>query len=65
MALGAVQILLVLVLIAVTAAQGMLAVSMRRYGKELELVQKRVLRGVEKARRSPHPDPEKAVLMGR
>ncbi|KAF7188790.1 hypothetical protein HII31_09713 [Pseudocercospora fuligena] len=60
-ALGAVQVVLVTLLICLTAAQGSLAVTMRRYGKEFD--QKRTtksgVRSAEKPRSRPQPDPEK------
>ena len=59
-------------LIAVTAAQGAMAVSIRRFGREMEveqrvgqgeMVRRGRGRGTEKARRSPQPsDPEKGAL---
>ncbi|CAK4030685.1 Hypothetical predicted protein [Lecanosticta acicola] len=69
MALGAVQLVLVGLWIAMTVAQGALAVSMRRFGKEMEMEQKKKLLTrrwdgkTKKWRRSPHPDPEKEAMM--
>ncbi|KAK4502853.1 hypothetical protein PRZ48_006279 [Zasmidium cellare] len=57
-ALGAVQVVLVAILICLTVAQGMLAVRMRRFARDTE----RPRAGVAKPRRSPQPqmDREKA-----
>ncbi|EME83834.1 uncharacterized protein MYCFIDRAFT_195054 [Pseudocercospora fijiensis CIRAD86] len=66
-ALGAVQVVLVTLVICLTAAQGSLAVTMRRYGKKFD--QKRLnkvaVRLAEKPRQSPQPDPEKLDDVGR
>jgi len=69
MALGVVRIVVVLVVVSLTAAQGSLAVTMRRYGKDTEMRQTQRVVVVskdigwdKKSRLSLEPDPEKARI---
>ena len=54
-AFGAVQVVSICVLMGMTAGQGSLAVMLRRHAKQMV---RPATRGMDKPRRSPHPDEE-------